>query len=56
LITLDVFHQLHCLDYVRKRLYPSRYNTSSDLAVGRNGPRALEIEHTGRFSAERCIV
>ncbi|OCT46839.1 hypothetical protein CLCR_02102 [Cladophialophora carrionii] len=50
LITLDVFHQLHCLDFVRKRLYPSRYNTTSDLGVDRDGTRALEIEHT-----EHCI-
>ncbi|OAL22819.1 hypothetical protein AYO22_06727 [Fonsecaea multimorphosa] len=50
LITIDVFHQLHCLDFVRKRLYPSRYDTVADLAKDRNGSRALEIEHT-----EHCI-
>ncbi|KIX97043.1 uncharacterized protein Z520_07157 [Fonsecaea multimorphosa CBS 102226] len=50
LITIDVFHQLHCLDFVRKRLYPSRYDTVADLAKDRNGSRALEIEHTGMYT------
>jgi hypothetical protein len=26
--TLDVFHQLHCLNLIRKAFYPKRYNTS----------------------------
>lgn len=24
-VEIDVFHQLHCLNYVRKALYPDRY-------------------------------
>lgn len=51
LVTLDVFHQLHCLDFVRKRLYPSRYNTVSDLGLDRNGTRVSEIEHTGKIES-----
>lgn len=29
IVSIDVFHQLHCLDNMRKYLWPQHYNLSS---------------------------
>lgn len=43
-IGLDVFHQLHCLNHLRKILYPDRYRIFDNL-TGVN--LTLAIDHTG---------
>ncbi|KIM95117.1 hypothetical protein OIDMADRAFT_134566, partial [Oidiodendron maius Zn] len=46
-IGLDVFHQLHCLNHLRKILYPDRYRIFDNL-TGVN--LTLAIDHT-----EHCV-
>lgn len=43
-IGLDVFHQLHCLNHLRKTLYPDRYRIFHNL-TGVN--LTLAMNHTG---------
>ena len=35
LVGFDVFHQLHCLNMIRKSMYPRRYNMSMVVVDGR---------------------
>jgi len=48
LIGLDVFHQLHCLDNVRKAMWPERYNP--DELMGGQGMSLLSRKHV-----DHCI-
>lgn len=48
LIGLDVFHQLHCLDNVRKALWPERY--AADKHMGGQGMSLLSHKHV-----DHCI-
>ena len=45
-VGLDVFHQLHCVNMLRKSLYPDRY----DLYANMSGIElSLAKNHTGLF-------
>lgn len=44
IVGLDVFHQLHCLNHLRKTLYPDRYRIFDNL-TGVN--LTLAMNHTG---------
>ncbi|RWA09506.1 hypothetical protein EKO27_g5598 [Xylaria grammica] len=48
LVTLDVFHQMHCLDIVRMALYPQRYDKSFYLANG-------TIDYCKWLHVDHCI-
>lgn len=48
LIGLDVFHQLHCLDNIRKALWPDRYAASEHM--GGQGMSLLSRKHV-----DHCI-
>ncbi|GAW23803.1 hypothetical protein ANO14919_133800 [Xylariales sp. No.14919] len=48
LVTLDVFHQMHCLDIVRMALYPKRYDKSFYLANG-------TIDYCKWLHVDHCI-
>lgn len=53
---LAVFHQLHCLNMVRKALWPSRYNSSMlDPDGGVNYDRWSHIDHCIEV-VRRCIT
>ena len=40
-IGLDVFHQLHCLNHLRKILYPDRYRIFDNLTGKRSRDKGL---------------
>jgi len=42
LVTLGVFHELHCLNYIRQRLYPEIFNQTEDV-------------HTVRLHVAHCL-
>ncbi|PPJ53115.1 hypothetical protein CBER1_11780 [Cercospora berteroae] len=50
IMELDVFHQLHCLDMIRKAFYPSRYGQWEYLDDGSVDNFAVTFQHW-----EHCI-
>jgi hypothetical protein len=44
IVGLDVFHQLHCLNHLRKTLYPERYHVFENLT---GEDLRISMEHTG---------
>ena len=50
LVELDVFHQLRCLDDVRKALYPQRYNNWKWKEDGKVDYDAMDWDHWGTNS------
>jgi hypothetical protein len=45
-MSLGVMHQLHCLNWVRKNLYPDRYHPLDGLT---KDMKVKYMEHTGKF-------
>jgi len=56
IIELEVFHQLHCLNDIRKAFYPERYPGkwpyNEDGTINRN---ALQWRHWGEYSFRRNL-
>jgi hypothetical protein len=50
IVGLDVMHQLHCLNRLRKTLYPDRYHVFANLT---GGDLTLGMDHIGLFL--RCL-
>jgi hypothetical protein len=49
-VEIDIFHQLHCLNYIRKALYPDRYMEDFRDAYDEHGRRNYfghEARHYG---------
>jgi len=44
-VSLDVFHQLHCLNYIRKRLYPSYYVSVHNLSNSQEQRESIHLVH-----------
>lgn len=44
IVGLDVLHQLHCLNHIRKSLYPERYRLFENLT---GADLILAFNHTG---------
>ena len=56
-VELDIFHQLHCLNSLRKTLYPSRYhNDFGDYftADGQRNYTGIKARHYGEPIAHFC--
>lgn len=53
IVGLDVMHQLHCLNRLRKSLYPDRYHVSANLT---GGDLTLDMDHIGLFLPTSAIL
>ncbi|KZS88506.1 hypothetical protein SISNIDRAFT_459735 [Sistotremastrum niveocremeum HHB9708] len=49
-VSLNVFHQLHCLNYLRMALYPERYGPAEQF-----GPPLLEGDPTPFDHTDHCV-
>lgn len=50
-VEIDAFHQLHCLNYIRKALYPDRYMSHFRDAYNTEGKRTYsghDARHYGK--------
>ncbi|KAF4635476.1 hypothetical protein G7Y89_g2625 [Cudoniella acicularis] len=54
IVGLDVFHQLHCLNMIRKSLYPEYYG-GHPLGVKANGSYQAEIKWQNDWHIAHCI-
>lgn len=54
---LDVFHQLHCLDALRKSIYPRRYNSSIVVktAAGGTEEQREEVDYGHWMHLDHCV-
>ncbi|KIJ63431.1 hypothetical protein HYDPIDRAFT_92696 [Hydnomerulius pinastri MD-312] len=56
IFTLDVFHQLHCLNNVRQALHPEYYDEAYYVSKGLHNPMKLHVEgHEGFDHMGHCI-
>lgn len=56
LIELDMFHQLHCLDMVRKALYPDRYEGWKRNPDGTVDIKDTNFHHWGESHIHQRIL
>jgi hypothetical protein len=55
-VELDVFHQIHCLNALRKTFYPERYKGAFNDYFDANGQRnytSTAAHHYGKFSMQQ---
>ncbi len=45
IVTLDVFHQLHCLNMMRKLVYPDTYPTDLTSGTDKSADNVVHFEH-----------
>jgi Mycotoxin biosynthesis protein UstYa len=58
-VELDIFHQLHCLNSLRKTLFPARYQdqfTDFFTADGQRNYTSNDARHYGKWSSLLCSV
>jgi len=55
IFTMDVFHQLHCLNMIRQALYPEYYNHSYYSRLGIKPPSMPVHGHEGFDHTTHCI-
>lgn len=57
LVQLDVWHQLHCLNDLRKLLYPERYPGMAEMTTDGKIDRAdIMFMHWGKFLARLLLL